>query len=92
LPSRIWGTSDAAKIAALARAIRRTGVSLVDRVAMLEAVEQLANLAESEAALDRQCFEYFCDCSRDQWDDVERQLNGSPDSATQHWGFIVRGT
>jgi hypothetical protein len=77
-------SDEAAKIAALARAIRRQGVSLVDRVAMLETVEQLANHAESEAALDRQCIEYFFDCPPDQWDDVEHQLIGSPDSATKH--------
>jgi hypothetical protein len=77
-------SDQAAKIAALARAIRRAGVSLIDRVAMLETIEQLATLAESEAALDRNCIEYFCDCPPDQWDCIEYQLNNESDPVTKH--------
>ncbi|CAB3759017.1 hypothetical protein [Paraburkholderia solisilvae] len=77
-------SDEAAKIAALARAIRRPGVSLVDRVAMLETVVQLAHHAETEAALDRQCIEYFCNCPPDEWDVIEQQINGAFDPATMH--------
>jgi len=77
-------SDEAAKIAALARAIRRSGVSLVDRVAMLKTIEQLATHAESEAALDRNCIEYFCDCTPDQWDYLEHQLNSTSDTLTTH--------
>ena len=77
-------SDEAAKIAALARAIRRPGVSLVDRVAMLETIENLATLAESEAALDRNCIEYFCDCTPDQWDHIEHELSNASDPLTTH--------
>jgi hypothetical protein len=77
-------SDEAAKIAALARAIRRPGVSLVDRVVMLETIEQLATHAESEAALDRNCIEYFCDCPPDQWDHIEHQLDNASDPVTKH--------
>jgi hypothetical protein len=77
-------SDEAAKIAVLARAIRRSGVPLIDRVAMLETIEQLATLAESEAALDRNCIEYFCDCPPDQWDHIEHQLNNAREPVTTH--------
>ncbi|GAB7522228.1 hypothetical protein [Paraburkholderia sp. 2C] len=77
-------SDEAAKIAALARAIRRSGVSLIDRVAMLDTIEHLATLAESEAALDRNCIEYFCDCEPDRWDDIELLLNSASDPVTKH--------
>jgi hypothetical protein len=77
-------SDEAAKIAALARAIRRPGVSLVDRVAMLETIENLATLAESEAALDRNCIEYFCDSTPDQWDHIEHELSNASDPVAAH--------
>jgi N-acyl-D-aspartate/D-glutamate deacylase len=77
-------SDEAAKIAALARAIRRSGVSLIDRVAMLETIEHLATLAESEAALDRNCIEYFCDSSPERWDDIEHELSSTSDPVTRH--------
>ncbi|TDY37743.1 hypothetical protein BX592_1353 [Paraburkholderia rhizosphaerae] len=77
-------SDEAAKIAALARAIRRSGVSLIDRVAMLETVEQLATHAESEAALDRQCIEYFCACPPHEWDNPEAQFADALSAPTMH--------
>ena len=68
-------SNEAATIAALARAIRRQGASLIDRVAMIELVEQLASTAESEAALDRQSIEYFCACPPQEWDEIEERLS-----------------
>jgi hypothetical protein len=76
---------EVAKIAALARAIRRPGVSLIDRIAMLETVEAMAAQAASDATLDRKCIEYFCECPPNEWDEVEQELNSeSADAVPVH--------
>jgi hypothetical protein len=74
----------AAKMGALARAVRRSGVTLADRIAMVEAVEQLASLAESEATLDEKCIEWVCECPPEEWDEVDAQLSGSREVAAAH--------
>jgi hypothetical protein len=51
---------------------------------MLETIEHLATLAESEAVLDRNCIEYFCDSTPDQWDHIEHQLNSASEPVTKH--------
>jgi hypothetical protein len=77
-------SKQAERIGALARAVRRSGVTLADRVALVEAVEQLARLAESEATLDEKCIEWVCDCPPEEWDEVDAQLSGSRELAAAH--------
>ncbi|MDQ7979530.1 hypothetical protein QYH69_19970 [Paraburkholderia sp. SARCC-3016] len=73
-----------ARIGAIARAVKRAGVTLQDRIALVEAMEALADQAETEAALDRDCIEWVCACPPEEWDDVHAELNRMPADATRH--------
>jgi hypothetical protein len=73
-----------AKIGALARAVKRSRVTLADRIALVDAVEELAAHAESEALLDRNCIEHVCSCPPEKWDEMDDQLNDTPASKTKH--------
>jgi hypothetical protein len=73
-----------ARIAALARAVRRSGVTLTDRIALVEAVEQIAAHAEVEATLDKDCIDWVCDCPPEEWDDMDLKLNSAPVVSTKH--------
>jgi hypothetical protein len=73
-----------ARIGALARAVRRAGVTLPDRIALVEAVEALAAQAETEATLDRDCIEWVCACPPQEWDEMDAELNAMPASSTKH--------
>jgi hypothetical protein len=74
----------AAKIGALARAVQRPRVTLADRIALVETVEYLAALAESEAKLDEKCIEWVCACPPEEWDEVDAQLSDSREAVAAH--------
>jgi hypothetical protein len=73
-----------ARIGALARAVRRAGVTLSDRIALVEALEALADQAQTEATLDKDCIEWVCACPLEEWDEMDAELNATPAAATQH--------